>query len=49
MPYPPDSDTTDPNDAPRSTTAETTAETSAEASGRQDDRSAGWARRARTG
>lgn len=49
MPYPPDSDTTDPNDAPRSTTAETTAETSAEASGRQDDRSPGWARRARTG
>ncbi|GAA1752609.1 LysM peptidoglycan-binding domain-containing protein [Kocuria aegyptia] len=41
MPYPPDSDTTDPNDAPRRTTTETP--------GPPDDRSPGWARRARTG
>ncbi|MFF0904756.1 UNVERIFIED_CONTAM: LysM peptidoglycan-binding domain-containing protein [Kocuria sp. CPCC 205316] len=41
MPFPPDSDTTDPNDAPPRTTAEP--------SGNQDDRSPGWARRARTG
>jgi peptidoglycan DL-endopeptidase CwlS len=41
MPFPPDSDTTDPNDAPRCTTPEP--------SGHQDDRAPGWARRARTG
>lgn len=41
MPYPPDSDTTDPNDAPRRTPAES--------SPVPDDRSPGWARRARTG
>lgn len=41
MPFPPDSDTTDPNDAPR--------RTATESSGAQDDRSPGWARRARTG
>ncbi|MFF0988657.1 LysM peptidoglycan-binding domain-containing protein [Kocuria nitroreducens] len=40
MPYPPDSDTTDPNDAPLCTT---------EPTGHQDDRSPGWSRRARTG
>ncbi len=45
MPFPPDSDTTDPNDAP----PRTTAEPSAEPSGTQDDRAPGWARRARTG
>ncbi|MFI7494274.1 LysM peptidoglycan-binding domain-containing protein [Kocuria sp. M4R2S49] len=41
MPFPPDSDTTDPNDAPH--------RTAAESPGAQDDRSSGWARRARTG
>ncbi|MFE7630084.1 LysM peptidoglycan-binding domain-containing protein [Kocuria sp. NPDC057446] len=41
MPYPPDSDTTDPNDAPH--------RTAADSAGQPDDRSPGWARRARTG
>ncbi|WP_298586864.1 LysM peptidoglycan-binding domain-containing protein [uncultured Kocuria sp.] len=41
MPYPPDSDTTDPNDAPR--------RSATGSSPVPDDRSPGWARRARTG
>ncbi|MEX5299399.1 LysM peptidoglycan-binding domain-containing protein [Kocuria sp. CPCC 205292] len=49
MPFPPDSDTTDPNDAPRCSTTGSPAEPSGESSGAQDDRSPGWARRARTG
>lgn len=48
MPYPPERDTTDPNDAPHCSTASRGDDT-AEHPGAPDDRSPRWARRARTG
>ncbi|MFF0943454.1 LysM peptidoglycan-binding domain-containing protein [Kocuria sp. CPCC 205300] len=48
MPYPPDSDTTDPNDAPHCSPA-SRPDGPAERPGTRDDRSPRWARRARTG
>ncbi len=48
MPYPPDSDTTDPNDAPLCSTA-SRPDGPAQRPRTRDDRSPRWARRARTG
>ncbi len=49
MPYPPDSDTTDPNDAPHRTSTRTAPDAPGAGPAAPADRSPGWARRARTG